>query len=587
MSRRAVELACEARTRGLVCDWNGAPGLGALLITGPDAGSFLQSQLTSDVASLGPGDGQLSARVDCRGRLEAWFSLHHLPDRGQAFPLYLIVLPRREAVGLREILLASMVSEDLTIDDVSDECSGVILQGPCVLAPFDASEAWSEGGVINLTTDFAPTGSWAIRRSLTGDPGVLVLWFSNGDDDESARVSADLLQRTGSVFFNDDDARLAWRWLTIEAGRPEMGRDLAPGQRILSQTGLEHETVSWTKGCYLGQEVLARVKAYGSPPESLRGLVFPGSGPFEAPDTGESLTTIDGEDIGTWAAAGFSPAHDAPLALAFLRRRHTTPGKEFDLKWNGGHGRAVVTLLPIHRAGDPVERAVQSYDRAVARFRDEDDHAAVALLEDALIHNPSHRDALEALGVILGRLHRYQEGIEIFRRLERVAPDDSMVNANLSLYFMKLGDKDEAERQKAVGTMKRFGVTAEQAEASADQVSSEHRAREDEIHHKLAMFEEVIEIDPGDPLALMGAGDALMALGHTDLAIVRLAAAQRAQPDNSAIYLKHGRALEILDLTAEAAVVYRAGVAIASRRGDFMPLRDMEHRLVILQAAIT
>ena len=72
--------ATSASATGLCWAWDGAPGLGALLVAGRDAGFFLQAQLTSDVAALGPGTGQLSARLDRKGALVAWFSLHRLPE---------------------------------------------------------------------------------------------------------------------------------------------------------------------------------------------------------------------------------------------------------------------------------------------------------------------------------------------------------------------------------------------------------------------------------------------------------------------------------------------------------------------------
>ena len=59
--------------------------------------------------------------------------------------------------------------------------------------------------------------------------------------------------------------------------------------------------------------------------------------------------------------------------------------------------------------------------------------------------------------------------------------------------------------------------------------------------------------------------------------------ARRAQKDNSALYAAHGKVLETLGRPADAAEVYRQGVAVASRRGDLMPLKDMEHRLLLLQ----
>jgi len=576
VSSRAVTLARDARARGLISRWDHAPGLGALLATGPDAASFLQARLTSDVLALAPGAGQLSARVDRQGRLLAWFSLHRLPDRGQPHPLFLLLLPRAEAAFLYEELEASHIGEDMILSDVSGECHGVILQGGALPTPAATAPEYA---AVACPGDVAPHGAWAVRRSFTGDPGVALLWFHDGDDADETDAVLDHLRGDAVVLDDSPDAHRAWRWLQLEAGRPVVGRDLPPAKRILSQTGLEQEAVSWTKGCYLGQEVLARVKAYGAPPESLRALVFPGQGPFDAPPPGTPLTTADGTRVGTWAGAGFSVVRDAPLALAFLKKEHAAPGAALDLAWDHGAATAAVVLPPVYRGGNPAERAAHRYEQAVDRFRAGDDTSAVALLEEALAEAPDHADALETLGVILGRLERYAEAVEVFRRLEAAAPTEPMVHANLSLLFMKLGNIEEAERQKALATMKRFGLSGDAA-AAAEQ----RAAREAEAQRRLTMFQEVLEIDPDDPLALSGAGDALTDLGRAEEAEPLLARAVAAQPDQTAPYLKHGKALEALGRMNQAADVYRAGVQVASRRGDLQPLREMEKRVVVLEA---
>ena len=97
------------------------------------------------------------------------------------------------------------------------------------------------------------------------------------------------------------------------------------------------------------------------------------------------------------------------------------------------------------------------------------------------------------------------------------------------------------------------------------------------------MFSEVLELDPTDPLALMGLGKAFADLEQFDLADTHLERALAAQPDNSALYAARGKVLEALGRTVEAGEIYRQGVGVASRRGDLMPLKDMEHRLLMLE----
>ena len=93
MSARARGLSEQARRQGLAAVWDEVPSLGLILAAGPDCREFLQARLTSDVAALAPGRGQLAAKLTSRGKLISYFSLHRLPDRGQPFPSFLIFVP--------------------------------------------------------------------------------------------------------------------------------------------------------------------------------------------------------------------------------------------------------------------------------------------------------------------------------------------------------------------------------------------------------------------------------------------------------------------------------------------------------------
>jgi Flp pilus assembly protein TadD len=98
------------------------------------------------------------------------------------------------------------------------------------------------------------------------------------------------------------------------------------------------------------------------------------------------------------------------------------------------------------------------------------------------------------------------------------------------------------------------------------------------------MFRQVLDFDPEDPVALFGLGTALGTLDRHDEAAAMLAEAARVDGKNSAIYPLLGRALEHLGRVDEARDAYRRGVEVASRRGDLMPLRDLQARLALLGA---
>ena len=597
MSSSAVSICRLARERGLVSRWDGAPELGLVLVTGPDSVTFLQDRLTSDVKALAPGQGQLSAKLTGRGELVGYFSLHRLPDLGQPFPSFFLLAPGADLGFLRDDLASTLIGEEVLLEDVSTQFEAVLVQGPGAV-PFvdrvvgpalpkeipDYSLQVPECSRAGDGDAGRPTDLLVLSRSFTGDPGRLLLWNAGSSGGDFAGWLLGAAQKEGLALLDTKpDSLTAWRWLTVEAGWPAGGRDMEPGKVVLPRTGLEHQVVSSTKGCFPGQEVVARIRTYGSVPTALRGLVFSEGELSLLPDLprpGNDLS-IAGKKIGSWGTAAWSVTLDRCVALAFIDRNHRTPGTLLEVETGGGPTTGEVVLLPFFRAGDVLGKARHLHEHAIHMFSGGRDEEAVVLLEEALRLDPGLQDAYEALGVILGRTERYIQAIEIFRRLEEVAPDEPMVHTNLSLFYMKIGDKEEAERQQAQATLKRFAGASDPVEAEALEKAAA-AARRDEARRKIEMFSAVLEIDPEDSLALMGMGNALVDLQEYAQASGYLMNALRLQGDNSAVYAAYGKVLESLDKPDDAADVYRRGVVVASRRGDLMPLKDMEHRLLML-----
>jgi folate-binding protein YgfZ len=570
---------------------SGVADLGAIRVSGSDAAAFLHSQLTNEVKALKPGEGNLSARVTRTGTLVRWFSLHCMPA-GSGF----IMLLEREGIpSLQSDLEKFAIADDVTFENVSDTYDWIALQGPNAPAIAEAAlgkignESWadlSENAVRAL-----PAGSLGVARSLTGDSGfILAIPRESGDGPEIFSRLREGPKSAGVVVLEGRKLADVMEVLRIEAGIVRVGLDAPEGKLVLPETGLEQQVVSYAKGCYLGQEVIARIRTYGSLPNVLRGLVIEGAGVEALPPVGADLILEDGKKVGQITSRCFSPVLEAPVAFAYLDRTNRTPGTKLRVQGVSPADKNVcptisvrVVLLPFYKASDLKARVTFLHDRAIQLFSEEKDEKAVELLEQALRLDPSFADGYEALGVILGRTGRFTEAIDIFKRLEEVAPNEPMVHTNLSLFYMKIGDKTAAEDEKAKATVKqfsRFGSMKRDAQAAAEE---EAKKREDALRKK-AMFEEVIEIDPEDPIALFGLGNALSALGEWAAAESTLAKACVAQKDNSPVYLAHGKALEMLGREADAIAVYRTGMAVASKKGDLMPLKEMERRMILLEA---
>jgi folate-binding protein YgfZ len=134
----------------------------------------------------------------------------------------------------------------------------------------------------------------------------------------------------------------AYEAVRIEAGIPAMGKELDEST-IPAEAGVVDRSVSFTKGCYTGQELVARIDSRGgNVPRRLRGLVFPGE---VAVPSGATLES-DGKDVGRVTSVAFSPGVAATVALAYVRRA-VEPPAEVVVRWDGGSSPARVEALPL------------------------------------------------------------------------------------------------------------------------------------------------------------------------------------------------------------------------------------------------
>jgi folate-binding protein YgfZ len=587
-----------------------APGMacaGAIVVRGPDALRFLHSQVTNEAEGLAPGFGNFSARVTRTGQLVDLFSVHRLADAPA--PMFVLVAPRERIPALHEDLEASHFADDVVIEDVSAQLVWLIVQGPgapavleaCVGVSADALEAAPAYAVQPIVTADGPEGGILIKRSLTGDVGFL-LALPSADPKTESFVEAVLgAARTGDLETPEPQVfGELLELLRVEAGGVRIGPDTAGRKRILPETGLEQQAVSYSKGCYVGQEVIARVRTYGALPFALRGLVFDSDSAgldwdraaallAALPEPGADIMLEDADGaqrkIGQWASRTLSPVTGSAVAYAYIDKKHRTPGNVHRLVVGDMRPSARVALLPFYSAPDQAGRVATLYDQAVHAFARGNEDEALSLLEQVLGLDPAFSDGYEAMGVMLGRSERFHEAIDIFKRLEEIAPNEAMVNTNLSLYFMKIGEREAAEDQAAKAMQKSMAKHSGRAvdEAQFDEVLAEQKRGD--ATRKKAMFEQVLEIDADDGVALFGLGTAHSVLEEWEAALRLLTRASEVDAENSAVFLARGKALEKLGRSADAEPVYRQGMEVASRKGDLMPLKEMEHRVLLLSGA--
>jgi folate-binding protein YgfZ len=207
-------------------------------VEGPDREAFLQGQLTQDVRSLAPGEARPAAALTPKGKLLFLTRLVGMPDRIR------LLLPSASRLAALEHLRKFAAFQKVTVSDRSEEFVQIGLYGPGA----ERFGAPPEGLVLPGSAEFS--AEWLVPRARLAE--------------------ADARLRTGgSVEIDPESAEV----LRVEAGRPRFSRDI-DSTNLPDEAGLD-AAVSATKGCYVGQEVVARRRVYGRANRRLVGYRFP------------------------------------------------------------------------------------------------------------------------------------------------------------------------------------------------------------------------------------------------------------------------------------------------------------------------
>jgi folate-binding protein YgfZ len=280
--------------------------LGRLLATGPDLLDLLHRMSTADLQALEVGGGRPTALLTPKGRIIQRVFVHHLGETG------VLSVTGPGGAGKTAAHLERFTFREKTgLADVTATWSHLVLCGPAaaetaraaglvVPEPMGAREAELAGvGVHLLASDGLSPDGFSI---VVPGRGAVAVWEA---------LAEAVRGREGRC--TGDEVVEAVRVLR---GLPENGRELTEDRNPL-EAGLQ-SAVSFTKGCYVGQEVVARLRTYDKVSRTLRGVVgAPGS---HAPEAGAALFEADSE-VGTVTSALVPPGHRAPIGLAFLRSR--------------------------------------------------------------------------------------------------------------------------------------------------------------------------------------------------------------------------------------------------------------------------
>jgi folate-binding protein YgfZ len=307
---------------------------GRIVVSGTDRASYLQGLLTNDVVALKPGQGCYAAYLTAQGRMIADLHVYEVGD------LMLLTM----AGDVKDAVLAKLdqfiFSEDVQLGDVSETFAQMAVVGPAaaemlaaVLGALSADmlRALPEHG--NLRTEWDGGAVIVARITDSGEPGYDLFV-------DRARLPA-LTAALGAAGVVEADPATADA-IRIEAGVPLFHRDMDENT-IPLEANLESRAISFSKGCYVGQEVVIRVlhRGHGRVARKLVGLLVDGA---EAPARGAVIRSGDRE-IGTVTSSTRSPALERPIALGYVHRDFVEPGTKVII----GDASAEVTALPFRR----------------------------------------------------------------------------------------------------------------------------------------------------------------------------------------------------------------------------------------------
>jgi folate-binding protein YgfZ len=317
------------RAHAVVADLSGR---GALAVSGPDAAELMHGLVTNDVKALRPGSGAHAALLTPKGKMRAELVVLRTAD-GEL----LLDCEPSLASPLFAILSGYVPFSRSTLDDRTGSTGVVHLEGPAaaaILAAAGLSEP-AAAPFSHLESEAEGLAVLVLRVSRAGETGFDL----RGTRAEAGKV-LDLLARHGAPPVAPEVLEAG----RIEAGLPRWGAEL--DETVLpNEAWLERTAISYAKGCYLGQETVARLRTYGHVNRHLVALLLPTGSGAAAGDA----VLAGGETVGRVTSAVDSAFRGHRVALAFVRREHEAPGTTLTVDSPSGPADGVVAAVPLGR----------------------------------------------------------------------------------------------------------------------------------------------------------------------------------------------------------------------------------------------
>jgi len=291
--------------------WLDLSARGKIRVTGEDRARLLHAMTTQDVQALTPGQGCYAFFLNAQGRILGDVNIFCREDS------FLLDTEPETRQKLYDHIDRYIIADDVTLLDVTGEMSTIAIEGP------QAAAVLERLGAPLPEADYATrswSGSIVARVSSTGARGYSIFMLPT--------KKAELIAALNIPEATREEART----VRIEHGKPRYGEEIT--ERYLVQETAQLNAVSFSKGCYLGQEIVERVRSRAQIHRVLRRLTIDAT---EPPPAGTKLKSGDA-DSAEIASAIYSPALGKVAALAYVRTQFAEPGTEMLL----GNARAVV-----------------------------------------------------------------------------------------------------------------------------------------------------------------------------------------------------------------------------------------------------
>ncbi|MBY0414659.1 MAG: hypothetical protein K2Q18_10855, partial [Bdellovibrionales bacterium] len=472
-------------------------------VTGADRESFFQGQVTNDLSSLSKKEAQVTARLNRTGKLQSFFIIAKLEDK-------LLILCQK--------LLAQNILDDFNKFIIMDEVEMRLL---------------NEKAYVHFNYFLSDNEAYLFRLNFFG----LNAAISTKPFHELPETNVVELEEV--------------RFLN---GFPLWGVDVDESL-FINDSYLNDIAISYKKGCFLGQETVAKI-------ENNRGAAYY---PVllnlkDMKPVSKTEFFIEGKK------AGKISYQKDDFVQATLFRDFRIEGKSLSINVDGEDQLVTVRYLPLFKNQTREEIAVELYHYGVDEFQKNNPDLAMDYMKKAILFDPGYSDAYESIGVILGRKEEYQEAINWMDKLLAIKSSSVLAHTNKSLFLMKMGKIEEAEAEKSLATVKSFAMFGEEAKMKKA-IEAEKLKKEEDINRREKMFKQVLEIDEDDTVALFGMGDVAFYREQFKEAVGFLERVVVLDEKYSAAYLLLGKSLEASGNLERAMQVYKKGIEVASKRG--------------------